>query len=288
MDKNDVWVRPKKKIVGIGDLTYDYKTAQSPVSTARGVRVDLLRSPSNTIVWPGEYIELQVPEQYENNELVIEPRVDCPLNSHSSGVEIWLSPQIISCASTSIRIPNLSSTPKKVRKNEHFCQIMEVTSTPPALPSIVVSHPSPVTDNVLAYKTVSVDPDNFTPSDIKLRFESIIESYAHVFNPKFPKYNGRDGAVKSVVNMGPVLPPQRKGRMPLYNRDKLDLLQQKFDELESLGVFAKPENVGVQVEYLNPCFLVAKPRGGHRLVTDFGEVARYAKPQPNSPCLIWT
>ena len=81
--------------------------------------------------------------------------------------------------------------------------------------------------------------------------------------------------------MGPVQPPQRKGRLPLYNRDKLELLQQKFDELERLKVFAKPEDIGVHVEYLNPCFLVSKPRGGHRLVTDFGEVARYAKPQPS-------
>ena len=44
-------------------------------------------------------------------------------------------------------------------------------------------------------------------------------------------YNGRDGAVKAVVNMGPVMPPQRKGRLPLYNKDKLDLLQNKFEYL---------------------------------------------------------
>ena len=61
--------------------------------------------------------------------------------------------------------------------------------------------------------------------------------------------------------MGPVMPPQRKGRMPLYNRDKLTLLQNNFDELEELGVFAQPENVGINIEYLNPSFLVKNLEG---------------------------
>ena len=78
--------------------------------------------------------------------------------------------------------------------------------------------------------------------------------------------------------MGPVLPPQR---MPMYNRNNLDLLQSHFDELGELGVFAKPENIGVNVKYVNPSFLVKKSRFGHKLVTDFGTVAQYPKPQPS-------
>ena len=58
-------------------------------------------------------------------------------------------------------------------------------------------------------------------------------------------------------------------------------LQSKFDELEEAGVLAKPEQVDTTVEYLNPSFLVHKPNGGHRLVTAFGEVGQYSKPQPS-------
>ena len=58
-------------------------------------------------------------------------------------------------------------------------------------------------------------------------------------------------------------------------------LQSKFDELENAGVFVKPEQVNVSVEYLNLSFLVNKTNGGHRLVTSFGEVGRYSKPQPS-------
>ena len=56
------------------------------------------------------------------------------------------------------------------------------------------------------------------------------------------------------LNMGPVEPPQRKGRLPQYTRNKLVDLQNKFDELEKLGVFKRPEDINVAVEYLSPSF----------------------------------
>ncbi len=102
-----------------------------------------------------------------------------------------------------------------------------------------------------------------------------------MFEPAISKYNGHSGSVEGVVNMGPVLPSQRKGPLPQYNRDRLVELQQKFDALEEAGVFATPEQVGITVEYLNPSFLVKKPNGGNRLVTAFGEVGQYSKPQPS-------
>ena len=87
--------------------------------------------------------------------------------------------------------------------------------------------------------------------------------------------------VEAVVNIGSTPPPQRKGRLPQYNRNTLEELQDKFDELGAAAVFAKPEQVNVHVEYLHTSFLVRKPNGGSRLVTSFGEVAQYSKPQPS-------
>lgn len=62
--------------------------------------------------------------------------------------------------------------------------------------------------------------------------------------------------------MGPVQPPQWKGRVPQYSRGQLQELQAQFDALESLGVFQKPEDIDVDVEYVNPLFLIKKPNGG--------------------------
>ena len=102
-----------------------------------------------------------------------------------------------------------------------------------------------------------------------------------MFDPNFPGYNASAGDFKAVVNMGPVQPPQRKGHLPQYSRNKVTELQEHFDHLDVLGVFKHPEEIGVVSEYLNPSFLVKKPSGGHRLVTSFTEVAKYTKPQPS-------
>ena len=71
--------------------------------------------------------------------------------------------------------------------------------------------------------------------------------------------------------------PSVKG-VSKYTRDKLVELQETFDELDSKGVIARPEDVAVVVEYLNPSFLVKKPNGGHCFVTAFAEDGRYCKP----------
>ena len=93
--------------------------------------------------------------------------------------------------------------------------------------------------------------------------------------------NSAVGPFEAKVNMSPVEPPQRKSRLPQYARNKLVDLQNKFDELEKLGVCKRPEGINVVVKYLNPSFLVKKSNGGYRLVTAFADAGRYSKPQPS-------
>ena len=59
-------------------------------------------------------------------------------------------------------------------------------------------------------------------------------------------------------------------------------MQDKFDELERLGVFVRPESVGIQVEHVSPSFLVRKKAGGHRLVTSFVALSPYCKVLPTT------
>ncbi|XP_070576935.1 uncharacterized protein [Ptychodera flava] len=129
--------------------------------------------------------------------------------------------------------------------------------------------------------SIRLDPDNQLSHSQLAEFRKIHQDFDDVFNPCIKGYNGASGPFQAVVNMGPVQPPQRKGRLPQYSRNKLIELQQKFDELEQMGVFARPEDIQVNVEYINPSFLVKKPSGGSRLVTAFADVGRYSKPQPS-------
>lgn len=128
---------------------------------------------------------------------------------------------------------------------------------------------------------VQVDPDNMLCDNQKAAFRNLLIKFDDVFNPNFKGYNGAVGPLEAKVNMGPVQPPQRKGRVPQYSKNQLVTLQQKFDELENIGVFKRPEDVGITVEYVNPSFLIKKPNGSFRLVTAFADVGRYSKPQPS-------
>ena len=128
---------------------------------------------------------------------------------------------------------------------------------------------------------MSIDPDNLLPDQSRVKFQLLRQEYDRVFDPKITGYNDAAGPIQATLNIGPVQPPQRKGRIRQYSRNQLVELQAMFDELEQAKVFRRPEDLGITVEYLNPSFPVKKPLGGHRLVTAFGDVARYSKPQPS-------
>ena len=285
MEVNDIHTRPAKCEVRIGDFdVFPYGSLPSQRLPPAARRALVLRGPSsNTTIWPGEYLELPVPSDLPATcEVAVEPRIDTPSARNVNPQCLWPPPSVLRSVSGSIRIPNLDNDPKFLRKNEQFCQVHEVfipsadthdatTPTPPVVVSQYIHHSDPV----------QIDPASILPSNTRNELAKVLRDFDSVFNPVIEHYNGAFGPFEAVVNMGPVQPPQRKGRLPQYNRDRLNDLQQKMDDLESKGVLVKPEDVGVTVEYLNPSFLVKKPSGGYRLVTAFGEVGQYSKPQPS-------
>lgn len=290
MKCNDITIRPARNQIILADstvITYGSEKRSRPHHRVR--RAHVLRGPATTTtVWPGAYLEVPLPEDLpeQDSMFALEPRIDSPLGRSRSPTKSWPSPNIIQSVAGKVRIPNNTGEPLVIKKHEQFGQIHEVFSPeiPPAddVSASAVSTRTPTPKpHMLHSQSVAIDPDGILTQSDRSRFCSLLEEYDDVFDPRFPGYNGAVGPFKAVVNMGPVQPPQRKGRLPLYARDKLQELQHKFDELEDAGVFAKPEDVGVTVEYLNPSFLVKKPSGGYRLVTAFADVGRYSKPQPS-------
>ena len=84
------------------------------------------------------------------------------------------------------------------------------------------------------------------------------------------------------VNLGKVPPPPHKSRFPHYKDADLQLLQEEFDKMDSLGVTAKPEDVGVDVVFSSPSLLVKKSTGGFRLCTAFNELGQYTRILPTA------
>lgn len=285
METNDIAVRPAKREVLLGNgsvYTYGSKSPPNPHATARRAFVLRAPAPSQT-VWPGEFMEVRLPDDApSDSEYALEPRIDAPSAHNLKPSQLWPQPGVVSSVARAIRIPNLSSVPRTLKRHEHFCQVIPVFEPPevPSSPPPTAQRPLPPSSTRYS-ASVQVDPDNTLPQTVRADFQSLLTEYDTVFDPQFPGYNGAAGAYKAKVNMGPVEPPQRKGRLPQYARDKLIELQEKFDDLEILGVFRRPEDVGITIEYLNPSFLVKKPNGGSRLVTAFSDVGRYSKPQPS-------
>ena len=81
--------------------------------------------------------------------------------------------------------------------------------------------------------------------------------------------------------MGPMPPPHTKPQMPLYKQSNMRLLQDKADEIESMGVLVKPEEMGVKVRYASPSFLVKKPDSSYRMVTAFNQLSQYVRYPPS-------
>ena len=67
-------------------------------------------------------------------------------------------------------------------------------------------------------------------------------------------YNDRSGKIRANLDMGTVLPPPHKGRLPFHNQANLRQLQDEADKLEDMGVLAKPEDAGVQVKHVSPSY----------------------------------
>ena len=290
MEANDISVRPAKRQVILGDGTTYVYGSQSPsaVSTTARRAIVLRAPPTSTTIWPGEFVELSLPDSVPPDwEYALEPRCDAPSVRRLTTSQLWPPPSIVSSVAGKIRIPNLSPEPHSLKRNEHFCQVCPVF-TPDIIATTTTpvpceSRPKPSTPpvNPRHNSNVRLDPGNSLTQDIRAKFQELHDEYDEVFDPQIKGYNGAAGPFEAQVNMGPVEPPQRKGRLPQYARNRLVELQEKFDHLEDLGVFKRPEDVGVSVEYLNPSFLVKKQSGGSRLVTAFADVGRYSKPQPS-------
>ena len=276
MDTNDVYARPAQRKVFFGEKSFKCDI------TNTSKRADIVRVQQPVVLFPGEALSVPIPEALaEEPYLAIEPRIDAPSLKYTKPHKSWLQPHITQTVNKAISLTNNSPEPVSISKFEHIATIRPTddqfnTSTS----SIATSHPKAPEVDPSTYKDVKTDPHNTLPKQQVEEFHEIHSEYSEVFDGKtLGCYNGASGPLKVNINMGPMLPPPRKGRLPQYNRNQLEELQQICDELDG-SVLLKPEDVGVQCEYVNPSFLVNKKNGKKRLVTAFGTVGEYTKPQP--------
>ena len=281
MTVNDVYARPAHKKVFIGDIEVPYKVR------IRAKKAIIMRVPRQRVLLPGEILRYPTPDSLlSEKELAVEPRIDAKSMHAKSYGSQWLQPTMVTQSNGHVEIANTSHEPVLLRRHEQIAMIRPIAAEDDVSPSEVdkVSTPSqrefPEDTKDYLNIDVFVDPDNVLPKALQREFQNAHAEYKEVFDSRtIGCYNGASGPLEVKINMGPSLPPHRKGRMPLYNRKLKEEYQKICDELEGT-VLLKPEEVGVVCEYLNPSFLITKKSGKKRLVTAFTEVAQYTKPQP--------
>ena len=277
---NDVFTRPKEGSIYIGDCCKFKTNLKCPTGSVNLCKASILRVPQKVCLLPGDELSMLVPDKFKNSEIAVEPRL---MSECNKAVPDWLSCHTVKSSSEGeIKVKNTSTEPVLIKKDEQFAQIrhLETSSvssqhceTPPSIPA------TPSTSGPFS-SSIEVDPSNILSAQQRDAFYKVNLEFDRVFAPELGRYNGASGPFKHVINTGSSLPPQRPGRNPQYSRGNKELLQKTIDDLYAQGVFAKPEDVNVNVEYVSPSFLVKKANGGYRLVTSFGELAEHTRPQP--------
>jgi len=254
MTLNDVSVRPARQEITFGGkvvLSYDQSPPPSvpcPHHRPHQTRAGLLRVWSQTIVYPGEYLEVDIPASLADEELLaVEP---CFHTAHCE----WPPPSIKAVVDGKVTLSNPWDMSIHLSRNKHFCQVLPTQACTDSTDSQLSTCTEPYAIRPFS-DGVSLDPDGMMPTDTWTKFAQTLHKYQDVFDPNYQGYSSHYDKLEAVVNMGPVLPSQRKGRVPQYSKPKLGELQAMFDTLETEGIFKRPEEVGVTVEYFNPSFL---------------------------------
>lgn len=139
-----------------------------------------------------------------------------------------------------IRVANTTLTPVILKKRQEYARAVPLIEPPDTIrkDKTTTKPHKPKLDHE---KAIQVDPAGQLTAPQRAEFLKVNKLYKDVFSEEQHVYNHAYGKFEAVINMGDVKPPQRKGRIPQYSRDRLEKLQAKFDQLETDGVSIRPE-----------------------------------------------
>ena len=269
------------------------------LSTSESVAIEPRFTPSNTPEW----IQCSISQPDADGSVAVcntstspillskhttpcQARPTTDLYKHLNPHHTPNTPHIVSPVAgklTSQNLENHSSniTPNNLHTSNTVASPSHSTPPPTTSNSSLSQLKASVQNSATSYLPSTDNIPSLTKSQINL-FKEIHKNHEPVFSPGIGKYNGYSGKFSHSINMNENVPPQRKGKIPDYSKGDKDTLQEKFDILLNEGVLSRAEDIDQPVEYVHPSFLVKKPSGGHRLVTSFGQMAEYTKPQPTT------
>ena len=219
----------------------------SSSSSIRFAHSQLIRNHSSTVLYPGDFVDLNCSSFTASGEVAVEPRMDSP--AHGS----WPEPSIVQVVDGSVRLTNNLDLPIKLAKNQHVGNILPVISedslqVDSSYVPLIASIPS-VCDSTPFSEKVSIDPGKQLSREDVDKFRCLNLKFDSVFDPNYTGYNDFSGVIRAKVNITSAPPPPQKARLPFYDQKNLVLLQQHSDELEEKGVLITPEYINAIVAH---------------------------------------
>ena len=122
-------MRPaKREIIFANGTKCNYGPDLCPIGPHKVRRTQsyILRAPPiSTTIWTGEFLELDVPNDFTEGEpIAVEPHILHPKSK--SPIRNWPKPDILKSVDGKIRLINDTSSPQRVTRNGHICDIRYV------------------------------------------------------------------------------------------------------------------------------------------------------------------
>ena len=194
----------------------------------------------------------------------------------------WVQPRVLRVNDGQIEITNESPIAITLKKNSIFADVVAMNEVSikeeNQVKKVLVkskdySHlecPSILKNPASYLDEINIDPNDQLSPTWKKKFKELCEEFSDTINPNPGRYNGYYGDIDNSLDFISTPPPSVRARLPNYSTDKLKIMGELMDNLEEMGVLAKPEDVGVVPAFVVPSLLMPKPgRGEWRLVSDF-------------------
>ena len=281
-------------------------------------KVYILRVEEKITVYPNEYIQLKAPPQitdHINSEVLITPRVHSGIKMVNPQPTTQLAtipkaetctppykenswpnyelvpfppPQWSHIVGGFIRIKNTSPLPIILPRNKHIADVKLVREKNedqlyPAHFDRKMYRKLEPSVSICEVGKITLDPENILQPCEKNRFKEINEKYSNVFMSKPGRYNGVLGNLDAKLVLGGIEPPSFPCKKIIQSEKLDDIKQNIMDQMESDGLLARPEDVGIQLTHVHESYLVPKMEDGvstgeYRLVTNLQSLSPYLKP----------
>ena len=245
--RHKIVTKPHLSLISFSDLEGKNYSCSSSQEKEKKHPAEILRIKESISLYPGEVLHLNLSLQFEDAKRVMKsPRY--------TAQQLGFEPFIARVSKErQVNITNTSENIWTLKKYLHLADVRKVISSDEATISKLftqnISDFQPVKerDHKLNNFTgdVVIDPDKLMEDSWKCSFKSLCDDYTDIIQYTPGIYNGRFGFIQNTVEYTNIPLPNSKCYVPKYNKEQMDLLADKMDELLELGVLAKPEDVGV-------------------------------------------